>query len=79
MKKVIVSILSMCFMPLITNAQVIEKDTVKPDSTHLEKIRKMPMDTIHHKTPVKPVLPEEQKNNKKEDEPITAPSMKKKK
>lgn len=70
--------LSVFFLALTANAQVIEKDTVKPDSTHLEKIRKMPMDTLHQKMPVKPVLPEEQKD-KKEDQPITAPSLNKKK
>lgn len=67
----------MCFLAFVANAQV-KKDTVNPDSTHLEKIRKMPMDTLHHKTPVKPVPPEEQKD-KKEDQPITAPSLERKK
>lgn len=70
------------FLPFLsTQAQekINRRDTVKIDSTHLEKIQKMPMDSIHHKTPIKPVLPEEQRDDKerKDLEPIISPSGKK--
>ncbi len=58
------------------NAQINKLDTVYTDSTHMEKIKKMPMDTIHHNIPIKPVLPEEQKD-KRRDQPIMTPSGKK--
>ncbi|MCW3103772.1 MAG: hypothetical protein JWO09_2212 [Bacteroidetes bacterium] len=75
MKKQVMSVLAMLLMAAGANAQENKKDTVKTDSTHMEKIRKMPMDTTHYKTPVKPVLPEEEKNKSKE-QPIIAPSGK---
>jgi hypothetical protein len=68
--------LAISFLSFSLKAQVKGKDTVQVDSTHQEKIRKMPMDTIHHKTPVKPVLPEQQRDRKNE-EPILTPSGKK--
>ncbi|MCW3072526.1 MAG: hypothetical protein JWO44_2416 [Bacteroidetes bacterium] len=78
MKKRIISMLALLLMAAGMNAQENRKDTVKTDSTHMEKIRKMPMDTTHYKTPVKPVLPEEQKDKDKDKEqPIIAPSDKK--
>jgi hypothetical protein len=71
MKKKLISCAGLILFAMGLHAQV--KDTVKPDSTHLEKIRKMPMDTVPHNTPVKPVLPEEQKDK---SQPITTPSGK---
>ena len=76
MKKQLISLLVLLLTAAGMNAQENRKDTVKTDSTHLEKIRKMPMDTTHYKTPVKPVLPEEEKDKTKE-QPIIAPSDKK--
>ncbi|MCE3279032.1 MAG: hypothetical protein K0S44_1223 [Bacteroidetes bacterium] len=80
MKKAAISI-SFIFLGLSMGAQekINRKDTVQVDSTHLEKIKKMPMDSIHHKTPIKPVLPEEQRDDKerKDLEPIISPSGKK--
>ncbi len=45
-----------------------QKDTVKVDSTQIEKIKKMPMDSISHPMPVAPVPKnnEPQKDAKKE-------------
>lgn len=57
------------------NAQV-KKDTVKVDSTQMEKIKKMPMDTVFHKMPIKPVLPEEQKHDNSINSPIQNPKKK---
>jgi hypothetical protein len=75
MKKQVIASLSALLLTAGINAQE-RKDTVKTDSMHQEKIKKMPMDTVHHKTPVKPVLPEEQKEKKDKDkqQPIIAPS-----
>lgn len=42
---------------LSLSAQSARKDTVKLDSTQVEKIKKMPMDTVGHKMPVVPVTP----------------------
>jgi hypothetical protein len=79
MKKIILSIASVMFFTCALKAQNKNKDTVMIDSTQLEKIEKMPMDTIHHKMPVDPVLPEEQKDDHDKEEPITvSPSFYKK-
>lgn len=72
MKKIILSLVPVLFLICHSEAQV--KDTAILDSNHIEKIRKMPMDTIHHKPPVNPVSPPDQKDPN-EDEPIRiAPS-----
>jgi hypothetical protein len=80
MKKAVISF-SFIFFVLSVEAQekINRKDTVQVDSTHLEKIKKMPMDSLHHKTPIKPVLPEEHHDDKerKDLEPIISPSGKK--
>ncbi|MDF2438365.1 MAG: hypothetical protein K0Q95_2741 [Bacteroidota bacterium] len=72
MKKNIIFI-SLFFMSIAGVAQVNKKDTVFTDSTHIEKIKKMPMDTVQpHTMPVKPVLPEQQKDKKRNsNDPIT--------
>jgi hypothetical protein len=72
MKKapVFIALFFLCFAG---DAQENKKDTVLTDSTHIEKIKKMPMDTVHpHTMPVKPVLPEEQRDKRRNsNEPIT--------
>jgi len=68
MKKIIV-ICAVLFFTCSLNAQV-KKDTVKLDSSQIEKIKKMPMDTIHNKMPTKPVLPEEQRKGGSTTTPI---------
>lgn len=75
--KATISIFLFLLLASFCNAQENKKDTMFTDSTHMEKIKKMPMDTMHHSIPVKPVLPEEQKD-KKGSQPIHAPSDKKK-
>lgn len=62
-----VMILLLAGMFSIKASAQVGKDTVKTDSLHMEKIKKMPMDTMHHKTPVKPILREEQRDKRKED------------
>lgn len=42
----------------VCKAQTYKKDTIMVDTTQMEKIRKMPMDTIQHKMPVKPLIPD---------------------
>ena len=42
----------------VCNAQT-KKDTVMLDSTQVEKIRKMPMDSTHEKMPVAPLYPKD--------------------
>jgi hypothetical protein len=76
MKTTLLSILAVG-LSLNLMAQGAGKDTVKPDSTQLEKIKKMPMDTIHHKTPVKPVPQEKKKEGGKDESPILTPSGRK--
>jgi hypothetical protein len=51
------------------SAQSGKRDTVKLDSTQVEKIRKMPMDTMIHTMPVVPLTPPKNSKNKK-DNPI---------
>ncbi|HEX8515465.1 MAG TPA: hypothetical protein VF868_04640 [Bacteroidia bacterium] len=76
MKKMILSItLVAAFYNL--EAQVKGKDTVKPDSTHLEKIKKMPMDTMDHQTPVKPVPQDNKKKDEKNNDAVITPGRKK--
>lgn len=53
---------------LSASAQAGKKDTVKLDSTQIEKIKKMPEDTVPHKTPVIPLTPP--KNPKNKETPI---------
>ena len=45
------------------SAQTGKKDTVKLDSTQIEKIHKMPMDTTKHKMPVVPLTPQQNKKD----------------
>lgn len=68
MKKTI-GIFVIVFFTCSLNAQV-KKDTMKLDSSQIEKIKKMPMDTIHYKMPTKPVLPEEQRKGGSTTTPI---------
>ena len=54
MKKIILA-LSALLIFNFSQAQVIEKDTVMLDSTQVEKINKMPMDSAIHTMPVAPL------------------------
>lgn len=58
MKKLITSI-ALAFVINAVNAQAIKKGTVKLDSTQVEKIHKMPMDTMHENMPVAPLTPKD--------------------
>lgn len=49
-------LLVMCSQLMV--AQSGRKDTIAPDSSKLEKIHKMPMDTAQYKMPVSPVPPQ---------------------
>ena len=54
MRTFIISLLLICSLSVPAQSR---KDTVKLDSTQVEKIKKMPMDTVGHKMPVMPVTP----------------------
>ena len=54
MKKIILSVFA-AFMINVSHAQVNKKDTVMLDSTQVEKIQKMPMDSMHHNMPIAPL------------------------
>ena len=66
MKKLIV-VISALFVVSLCNAQSTPapKDTVQLDSTQVEKILKMPMDTLHHTKPVVPLPPKDTANYKR--------------
>ena len=67
MKKIATTILAIFFFG-ICNAQST-KTIVKPDSTQIEKIEKMPMDTAHNKVPLTPLSPKDSIiNNKSMDD-----------
>lgn len=53
--KTLILITGLVIFSIMSNAQVIKKDTVMVDSSQAEKINKMPMDTGHYKMPVKPL------------------------
>jgi hypothetical protein len=61
MKKIF--IISILLFRLIPNgkAQNVKKDTVRPDTIQVEKIKKMPMDTIQHTMPIKKIPPQNDK------------------
>jgi hypothetical protein len=70
MKKIF--IISILLFLLIPNGkgQNIKKDTVRPDTIQVEKIKKMPMDTVQHTMPVKKIPPQDGKMSKPESETI---------
>lgn len=68
MKKLIVICL-ISFIACTIDAQV-KKESVPLDTSQIEKIKKMPMDTVYNKMPTKPVLPEEQKKGDSTASPI---------
>ncbi len=68
MKKIML-IVTGVFITLMASAQVNKKDTMKVDTAHLEKIRKMPMDSIPGKMPVKKT-PEDVPQKGKKEQPI---------
>lgn len=57
MKKIILLISAMFWLSAC-DAQT-KKDTVMLDSTQVEKINKMPMDSTHEKMPVAPLYPKD--------------------
>jgi hypothetical protein len=57
MKKIILIIFALVWLR-VCNAQT-KKDTVVLDSTQVEKIRKMPMDSTHEKMPTAPLSPKD--------------------
>jgi len=60
MKTIAVSIFIACAVSASAQTDRSRKDTVKVDSSHVERIKKMPMDTALHNMPVVPVTPPEQ-------------------
>jgi hypothetical protein len=64
MKKLVLSVTAALIVS-ISQAQINKKDTVIPDTNQVEKIRKMPMDTMHHHMPVAPLAPKDTAINRK--------------
>ena len=59
MKKILITATT-AFLFSFCQAQT-RKDTVMVDSTQVERIHKMPMDTTHHTMPIVPLTPGENK------------------
>lgn len=66
MKKIILVISGVLILNF-SHAQVNEKDTVMLDSTHVEKINKMPMDSAIHTMPVAPLQSDSIRRNSIDD------------
>ncbi|HKR04602.1 MAG TPA: hypothetical protein VJY62_08185 [Bacteroidia bacterium] len=64
MKKLILSIAAALIVS-ISQAQINKKDTVMPDTNQVEKIHKMPMDTMPHNRPAVPLTPKDTVINRK--------------
>ncbi|MEP7168110.1 MAG: hypothetical protein ABI855_01945 [Bacteroidota bacterium] len=67
MKKIILSF-STALIVTISQAQINKKDTVMLDTTQVEKINKMPMDSTHYKMPVAPLTPKDSMYRKTGDD-----------
>ncbi|MEO8147536.1 MAG: hypothetical protein ABI723_07865 [Bacteroidia bacterium] len=59
MKKLIVAISVTCVVSLCNAQTPVNKDTIKLDSAQIEKISKMPMDSMHHTMPIYPKSPKD--------------------
>jgi hypothetical protein len=68
MKKIILTAAG-ALITLLAPAQVNKKDTMRVDTAHIEKIRKMPMDSIPGKMPTKKT-PEDVPQKGKKEQPI---------
>jgi hypothetical protein len=67
MKKIISSF-SAALIVNISCAQINKKDTMMLDSTQVEKIHKMPMDSTNYKMPVAPLTPKDSMYRKSGDD-----------
>gem|GEM_PF-5040169 len=64
MKKIISGMLFICFF-MTAEAQVQKKDSVVVDSTQMEKINKMPMDSAHQTIPLDTTRTPRDKNQRR--------------
>ena len=57
-------------LPVLLSAQVNKRDTVRMDTANIEKIKKVPMDTVPSKMPVQPLPPPNDSKNPKKKQPV---------